>query len=86
MLVVFGAPVAHEDDAIRAVRAGLEMVTAVTEARSTKGSPSIGISSLDPGRLTDGVVENQPGPDGERDEEQDLEVPHAREDDIQSGQ
>jgi predicted ATPase/class 3 adenylate cyclase len=32
MLAVFGAPVAHEDDAIRAVRAGLEMVAAVAEA------------------------------------------------------
>lgn len=32
LLAVFGAPVAHEDDAIRAVRAGLEMVAAVAEA------------------------------------------------------
>jgi class 3 adenylate cyclase/tetratricopeptide (TPR) repeat protein len=32
MLAVFGAPTAHEDDAIRAVRAGLEMVAAVAEA------------------------------------------------------
>ena len=32
MLAVFGAPVAREDDAIRAVRAGLEIVGAVAEA------------------------------------------------------
>ena len=32
MLAIFGAPVAHEDDAIRAVRAGLEMVAAVADA------------------------------------------------------
>jgi predicted ATPase/class 3 adenylate cyclase len=32
ILAVFGAPVAHEDDAIRAVSSGLEMVAAVAEA------------------------------------------------------
>jgi class 3 adenylate cyclase len=32
LLAVFGAPAAHEDDAIRAVHAGLEMIDAVAEA------------------------------------------------------
>jgi class 3 adenylate cyclase/tetratricopeptide (TPR) repeat protein len=32
LLAIFGAPVAHEDDAIRAVHAGLEMVAAVVDA------------------------------------------------------
>jgi class 3 adenylate cyclase/tetratricopeptide (TPR) repeat protein len=32
LLAVFGAPAAHEDDAIRAVQAGLEMIDAVAEA------------------------------------------------------
>ena len=32
ILALFGAPAAHEDDAVRAVRAGLEMVAAVAEA------------------------------------------------------
>ncbi len=32
LLAVFGAPAAHEDDAIRAVQAGLEMIDAVVEA------------------------------------------------------
>jgi class 3 adenylate cyclase len=32
LLAVFGAPVAHEDDAVRAVQAGLEMIDAVASA------------------------------------------------------
>ena len=36
VLVYFGYPQAHEDDAERAVRAGLELVTAVTASRRTR--------------------------------------------------
>ena len=32
LLAIFGAPAAHEDDAVRAVQAGLEMIEAVAEA------------------------------------------------------
>ena len=35
VLVYFGYPHAHEDDAERAVRAGLELVAAVTSSRPT---------------------------------------------------
>jgi class 3 adenylate cyclase len=34
VLVYFGYPQAHEDDAERAVRAGLELITAVTALKS----------------------------------------------------
>jgi class 3 adenylate cyclase len=34
LLVYFGYPAAHEDDAARAIRAGLEIVTALDQARS----------------------------------------------------
>ena len=47
LLAFFGAPTAHEDDALRAVRAGLELVapepgagTAMSPRRSTRGSSS----------------------------------------------
>jgi class 3 adenylate cyclase len=35
VLVYFGYPVAHEDDAVRAVRSGLEIVTAVSQLAYT---------------------------------------------------
>jgi class 3 adenylate cyclase len=34
LLVYFGSPVAHEDDAARAIHTGLEIVTALDRARS----------------------------------------------------
>ena len=39
LLVYFGYPLAHEDDAQRAVRAGLEMVAAVSSPRERPGKP-----------------------------------------------
>jgi TOMM system kinase/cyclase fusion protein len=39
LLVYFGYPLAHEDDAQRAVRAGLEIITAVAAARERVGKP-----------------------------------------------
>jgi class 3 adenylate cyclase/tetratricopeptide (TPR) repeat protein len=39
LLVYFGYPAAHEDDAARAVRAGLEIVTALAQARSQFPQP-----------------------------------------------
>jgi class 3 adenylate cyclase/predicted ATPase len=39
LLVYFGYPAAHEDDAARAIRAGLEIVTALDEARSQFAQP-----------------------------------------------
>ena len=49
VLVYFGYPRAHEDDAERAVRAGLEIAATVTrlETRGTSGSPSA--SAVPPG-------------------------------------
>ena len=38
VMAVWGAPVAHEDDAERAVRAALELVAAVARARHEPGS------------------------------------------------
>jgi class 3 adenylate cyclase len=38
VLAYFGYPQAHEDDAKRAVRAGLALITAVTELKSRRGS------------------------------------------------
>ena len=35
VLVYFGYPAAHEDDAVRAVRSGLEIVTAVSQLAYT---------------------------------------------------
>ena len=35
VLVYFGYPEAHEDDAERAVRAGIELIAAVTELKTT---------------------------------------------------
>ncbi|MDH5749930.1 MAG: AAA family ATPase, partial [Rhodospirillales bacterium] len=45
VLVYFGYPQAHEDDAERAVRAGLEIVTAVS-ALSLRPGPSQGVQAL----------------------------------------
>lgn len=39
LLVYFGYPAAHEDDAARAIRAGLEIVSALAEARSQFPQP-----------------------------------------------
>ena len=39
LLVYFGYPAAHEDDAARAIRAGLEIVTALQQARSQFPQP-----------------------------------------------
>ena len=39
LLVYFGYPAAHEDDAARAVRAGLEIVTALNQARNQFPQP-----------------------------------------------
>jgi class 3 adenylate cyclase len=39
LLVYFGYPVAHEDDAARAIRAGLEIVTALRQARDQFPQP-----------------------------------------------
>ena len=39
LLVYFGYPAAHEDDAARAIRAGLEIVTALEQARSQFPQP-----------------------------------------------
>ena len=39
LLVYFGYPAAHEDDAARAIRAGLELVTALGQARSQFSQP-----------------------------------------------
>ena len=39
LLVYFGYPVAHEDDAARSIRAGLEIVTALRQARSQFPQP-----------------------------------------------
>ena len=39
LLVYFGYPAAHEDDAARAIRAGLEIVTALEQARSRFPQP-----------------------------------------------
>ena len=39
MLVYFGYPAAHEDDAARSIRAGLEIVTALDQARSQFPQP-----------------------------------------------
>ena len=46
VLAYFGYPRAHEDDAERAVRAGLEIAATVTrlETRGTSGSPSASAS------------------------------------------
>src|ERR1043165_8890105 len=41
---------------------------------------------LGAGRVADRVIEDEPGPDDECDEEQDLEVPEARDDDVRPGQ
>ena len=38
-LVYFGYPTAHEDDARRAVRAGLEIIEAIREQRIGNGDP-----------------------------------------------
>ena len=40
VLVVFGYPAAHEHDAERAVRAGLELCAAITGLRSTREAPT----------------------------------------------
>ncbi len=50
MLAVFGAPVAHEDDADRAVRAGLDIIAAVAEA-----GPSLRRDSGEPLQVRVGV-------------------------------
>ena len=47
VLIYFGYPQAHEDDAERAVRAGLELVAAVRRSRPTQ--PSRPVSALQPG-------------------------------------
>ncbi len=39
LLVYFGYPAAHEDDAARAIRAGLEIVSALREARNRFPQP-----------------------------------------------
>ena len=47
VLIYFGYPQAHEDDAERAVRAGLELVAAVGHSRPTR--PSRRVSASRPG-------------------------------------
>ena len=49
VLIYFGYPQAHEDDAERAVRAGLELIAAVAALKSP-------VSLANPGRHRDGVV------------------------------
>ncbi|MGC1908829.1 MAG: adenylate/guanylate cyclase domain-containing protein, partial [Candidatus Dormiibacterota bacterium] len=41
VMAVWGAPLAHEDDALRAVRAGLELVAAVSEFAERVGAPML---------------------------------------------
>ncbi len=41
VMAVFGAPVAHEDDAERAVRAGLRILEAIQELNETDASPDL---------------------------------------------
>src|SRR5664279_1837741 len=41
IMAVWGAPIAHEDDAERAVRAGLDLVDAVTGLRGRTGVPDL---------------------------------------------
>jgi hypothetical protein len=48
LLAVFGAPAAHEDDAIRAVHAGLEMIDAVSEAGQVRGHAALAFTAISP--------------------------------------
>jgi class 3 adenylate cyclase len=61
VLAVFGAPVAHEDDAERAVRAALEM-----QQRSTEEADAFGSLPLRVGVNTGEVMFAPVGPDGRR--------------------
>jgi class 3 adenylate cyclase len=63
VLAVFGAPVAHEDDAERAVRAALEM-----QQRSTEEAEAFGSLPLRVGINTGEVMFAPVGPDGRRDQ------------------
>ena len=50
IMVLFGAPVAHEDDAERALRAGLDMMDAIVafnHANGTEASVYISVSTQD---------------------------------------
>ena len=63
VLAVFGAPVAHEDDAERAVRAALEM-----QERSREEAEAFGSLPLRVGINTGEVMFAPVGPDGRRDQ------------------
>jgi class 3 adenylate cyclase len=63
VLAVFGAPVAHEDDAERAVRAALEM-----QERSREEAEAFGSLPLRVGVNTGEVMFAPVGPDGRRDQ------------------
>ena len=49
VLVYFGYPAAHEDDAERAVQAGLELIVAVTRLATAVGAPCKPASALPQG-------------------------------------
>ncbi|MBI3302537.1 MAG: AAA family ATPase, partial [Deltaproteobacteria bacterium] len=54
LLVYFGYPVAHEDDAQRAVRAGLEIVS-VLQQRNTQVQPVVGATHASPLQVRIGI-------------------------------
>ncbi len=60
IMVIWGAPVKHEDDVVRAVRAGLDMQSALAEfnhAREAKGQPLIQIGiGINTGDLVAGYI------------------------------